>query len=290
MRLNIASPHEFSNWPSPAGEVRLAPGEVHIWWVGLRVQGAALCACWDSLPEEEARQASNYRFAKDLREFVVRRAVLRQLLAGYSGRRAAELLFDFRAGGKPALRNMEDLHFTMSHASDLAVLAIARNPVGIDLEHVQKDLFGQTPFGQALIEQCLSDREQCYVRALPAGERNRALYRCWTRKEAVLKAVGTGLLYPPQQLSVIGETKRTCGVSLFNRNWLIRQVAAPRGYVAALAMEEPTRRIACRSRKFPANTFFGHRKIRDSARLPTTLEPRQIPEAPVVSGRQEFWR
>ena len=140
-RLNIVPPQKVGECPEAANEVRLAPGQVHIWWMGLRVEGAALCACWDSLPAHEARQASNYRFAKDCREFVVRRAALRQILAQYSGRPAAELLLDFGAGGKPVLRNVEGLHFSMSHASDLAVLAIARHPVGVDLEHVQKDLF-----------------------------------------------------------------------------------------------------------------------------------------------------
>jgi 4'-phosphopantetheinyl transferase len=281
MRLSIVSPQEINECPRAANEVPLAPGQVHIWWTGLRVEGAALCACWDSLPADEARQASNYRFAKDCREFVVRRAVLRQVLGRYSGRRAAELLFDFRAGGKPVLRNVEGLHFSMSHASDLAVLAVARNPVGIDLEHVQEDLFGQSPFGgalfgEALIEQCLSHREQSYVRGLPAEQRNKALYRCWTRKEAVLKALGTGLLYPPQQVNVIAGTKRTCVIRLFSRDWLIRQVAAPRGYAAAMAIEEPHCRVACRSRKFPVNTFFGRRSVRDSARMATILEPQQI--------------
>lgn len=279
-RLNTVSPQNVDESSRLANEVRLAPGQVHIWWMGLRVEGAALCACWDSLPAQEARQASTYRFAKDCREFVVRRAVLRQILGQYSGRPAAELLLDFGAG-KPVVKNVEDLHFSMSHASDLAVVAVARHPVGIDLEHVQKDLFGtsflgRALFGEALIEQCLSNRERCYVRALPAEQRNQALYRCWTRKEAVLKALGTGLLYPPQQVNVIAGTKRTCVIRLFSRDWLIRQVAAPRGYAAALAIEESHCRIACRSRKLSVNEFFARRSMRDSAPLATMLEPQQI--------------
>lgn len=200
---------------------------------------------------------------------------MRQILRQYSGGPAAELLLDFGAG-KPVVKNVEGLHFSMSHASDLAVVAIARHPVGIDLEHVHKDLFGQSLFGEALIEQCLSDREQRYVRALPAEQRNQALYRCWTRKEAVLKALGTGLLYPPQQVNVIAGAKRTCVIRLFSRDWLIRQVAAPRGYAAALAIEGPHCRIACHSRKFPVDTFFDRRSIRDSAPTAAMLEPQQI--------------
>lgn len=277
MRLSIVPSPERS---APS-EVRLPPGEVHIWWAGLRVEGAALCACWDSLPSEEARQASKHRFAKDCREFVVRRAVLRQLLARYSRQRAAELHFGFGRDGKPVLRNVEGLHFSMSHACGVAVVAIARHPVGIDLEHVQKDLFGPSScgralFGEALVEQCLSDREQSYVRGLPAEQRNQALYRCWTRKEAVLKALGTGLLYPPQQVNVIAGTKKTCAIRLFGRDWLVRQVAAPRGYAAAVAIEDSHCRVVCRSRKFPVETFFGGRRNRNSTSMAMRLEPQQI--------------
>lgn len=281
MRLSIVPPQRPNERLTAANDFRLPPGEVHLWWTGLRVEGAALCACWDCLPSDEARQASKHRYAKDCREFVVRRAVLRQLLARYSGQRAAELLFGFGSDGKPVLRNVEDLHFSMSHACGIAVTAIARRPVGIDLEHVQKDLFGPSSlgralFGEALIEQCLSGREQSYVRGLPAEQRNRALYRCWTRKEAVLKALGTGLLYPPQQVNVVAGTKRTCVIRLFGRDWLVRQVAAPRGYAAAVAIEEPHGRVVCRSRKFPVETFFGGRSNRNSTSMAMTLEPQQI--------------
>ena len=267
MRLSIVPQQKRDEC---AGTVRLAPGEVHIWWAGLRVEGAELCACWDSLAPDEARQASRYRFPQACREFVARRAVLRQLLAQYSGRAAAELRFDLRADGKPVLKNEEGLHFSMSHSSGLAVVAVAHKPVGIDLEHVQ------ALFGEALMEQCLSDREQCYVRALPAEQRNLALYRCWTRKEAVLKALGTGLLYPPQQVNVIAGTKKTCVVRLFSREWLVRQVAAPRGYAAAVAIEEPHGRLVCRSRKFPVETFFGRRSVRNSTPVARSFEPQQI--------------
>ena len=84
--------------------LRLSPGEVHVWRVGLQIEGLALCACWDLLSPEETRVASSHRFVKEMREFVITRAVLRQMLARYTGQSAADLRFAFNPCGKPYFR------------------------------------------------------------------------------------------------------------------------------------------------------------------------------------------
>jgi 4'-phosphopantetheinyl transferase len=287
MRLNPnAVPQQaMKPWQSVAGEVRLPPHEVHIWSAGLHVEGAALCACWDLLSPEEARRASSYRFAKDRREFVITRAVLRQILAHYTGESSADLCFDSSSSGKPVLRGREGLHFSVSHSADLALLAVARNPVGIDLEHTHSGTLWQTAVGHYL-----SPREQSYVQALPVAARTAALYRCWTRKEAVLKALGTGLLYPPQQVRVLPESKRSCVLGLLGRRWVVRQVPAPRGYTAAVAIEGPGRRIQSRRWKFPVTTFFRPRLTdRDSASFPA-VHSTPLPVLSIELGAQGSWR
>jgi 4'-phosphopantetheinyl transferase len=282
---NIVPQQAMTQWPGVADEVRLPPHEVHIWSAGLHLEGAALCACWDLLSREETRRASTYRFAKDRREFVVTRAVLRQILADYTDQPAAALCFDSSSSGKPVLRGRQDLHFSVSHSSDLALFAVARKPVGIDVEHRHSGMLWQTA-----VAHYLSPREQSYVQALPVAARTVALYRCWTRKEAVLKAFGTGLLYPPQQVSVLPESKKPSVVSLLGRNWVVRQVPAPRGYAAAVAIEESSQRIKWRRWKFPVTTLFRQRRTDcDSAKSPAA----NLTHLPVLSielGAQGSWR
>jgi|SRR5229473_5676659 4'-phosphopantetheinyl transferase len=238
MRLKIIPQRALTQWRGAAETICLPFDEVHIWSAGLRVGGAALCTCWDLLSPEEKRVALGYRFAKDRREFVVTRALLRQILARYAGRATAELYFDFNSGGKPVLRGAESLHFSVSHSQDLALLAIARSQVGIDVECVQTIVPRQ-----AVIEQYLARPEWSHLQALPPKARAVALCRCWTQKEAVLKALGVGLLYPPRYVNVLADGGKSHVVRALGSNWLVRRVDAPVGYAAAVAIEQPNCRV-----------------------------------------------
>jgi 4'-phosphopantetheinyl transferase len=240
MRLKITPQRALTQWRTEE-KICLPVDEVHIWLAGLRVGGAALCTCWDLLSQEEMRVALGHRFAKDCREFIVTRALLRQILARYAGRATADLCFDSDSSGKPVLRGTQSLHFSVSHSRDLALLAIAHRQVGIDVEYIQTIVLQQ-----ALIEQYLARPEQSHLQALPAEARAVALYRCWTQKEAVLKALGVGLLYPPRHVNVLADGRKSHVVSALGRNWLVREIAAPIGYAAAVAIEQPNYRLRWR--------------------------------------------
>jgi 4'-phosphopantetheinyl transferase len=128
----------------------------------------------------------------------------------------------------------QGLHFSVSHSRDQVFLAIAHSQVGIDVEYAQTSVLRKS-----VIEQCLARPERSHLQALPAKARAVALYRCWTQKEAVLKALGVGLLYLPRNLNVLAGGRKSHVVSALGRNWLVRQVAAPVGYAAAVAIEQP---------------------------------------------------
>jgi 4'-phosphopantetheinyl transferase len=252
--MRLRTPQEASPSRRAAADgLQLPLDEVHTWRVGLQMESSALWACWDLLSPEETRIASSYRFVKDLREFVVTRAVLRQVLARYTGQSPADLRFESSSAGKPVLRGAQSPHFSVSHCADLALIAVARVRIGIDVEHVRPGNFWQKVIGQ-----CLSTRERAYLEALPAKWRTMALYRLWTRKEAVLKAVGTGLLHPPHEVSVLPENKEPSVVSLLGRDWFIRQVPAPRRYAAAAAIEAPTFKVKWRQHNFPVSALLGN--------------------------------
>ena len=219
----------------------LSPEEVHIWWIDLNLRGATVCACWDLLSPEEKQTSLRYRFAKDRREFVGRRAMLRQVVAQYCDGLAVDLCFDTDFNGKPILRGMPALHFNLSHSRHYALLAIARRAVGIDLEFMQPNCMRQS-----VIEQFLSTSEYSQLEVLPAKERCEALFRCWTRKEAVLKATGLGLLYPARQLSVPSGTETAQVVRVLGREWFVWQVATREVYAAAAAIEKSRGKLQCR--------------------------------------------
>jgi 4'-phosphopantetheinyl transferase len=154
-------------------------------------------------PAEQAR-ALRFRQAADRRRHVVARATVKTLLTDRLARKdrgqtsISDLQFDIGPHGKPALpagsvdaSTAAPLHFNLSHSGDLALIAIAPVPVGIDLER------DAPPDADALARTWFTPAEQ--VR-LQRGEAD--FLTLWTAREAVLKAAGTGLSADPLAFSV----------------------------------------------------------------------------------------
>lgn len=164
----------------------------------------------DELPEADAaaclsdgerQRAARYRFAPHRRRFVVARARLRELLGARLGVPPEAVELAYGRHGKPALAPRfarAGWHFNVSHSDELAVYALSRGPeVGVDVEAVRP-----FPAMDRAAEQCFSPRELDAYRALGARERPLGFFRGWTRKEALLKALGLGLAAPPRPLDV----------------------------------------------------------------------------------------
>lgn len=88
--------------------------------------------------------------------------------------------------GKPFLRDPYGLHFNCAHAGGWALCALARHPVGADIERST----GRPDY--TVLSVCHPD-EARFVMSFEEPARTAAFYRFWTRKEAYLKALGTGL-------------------------------------------------------------------------------------------------
>jgi phosphopantetheine--protein transferase-like protein len=105
---------------------------------------------------------------------------------------------------------------------------------------------------QAVVEQFLSPSEWSQLQRLPSNASSAALFR-WTRKEAVLKAAGVGLLYPVRHLDVLVKSESAQIVSLMGRKWLLWQVDAPKLYAAAAAIEQSKGEFAVSSMEVRGN-------------------------------------
>jgi 4'-phosphopantetheinyl transferase len=144
-----------------------------------------------------------------------------------------------RGGEKPRLRDAGDLRFNMSHAEDLCLVAVARGrEVGVDLEAVR-------PLGDlaVLAETCFSPMELEALLAVPESGRVHAFYSGWTRKEAVLKALGDGLARPLDSFDVTlapGEPARLLQVDgdpTASARYELHALEPWPGFVGALAVE-----------------------------------------------------
>ena len=162
----------------------LRAGEVHVWTVTLsEVRGAVEC-----LSADERARHDRYHYAVHAQRFAARRAALRSVLGGYAGCDPSDIAFDTGVAGKPALVGAGPV-FNASSSGDIALIAVAQAGVlGVDVE-AGRDVKD----ADAIAERFFTPGECAALRQQPRADRLAAFYRLWTSKEALLKAVGTGL-------------------------------------------------------------------------------------------------
>jgi 4'-phosphopantetheinyl transferase len=119
--------------------------------------------------------------------FLRGRTMLRVMLAKHLGGKPNDIPLTVNAHGKPVLAD-HSLHFNVTHTEGLLAFVVGHSPVGIDAERTQtnRDLAG-------LVNRYFSTAEQAQFASLPAELQVAAFLRGWTCKEALLKAIGTGM-------------------------------------------------------------------------------------------------
>lgn len=181
--------------PAPDALEPLWCDGVALWLVRLhhRPSEAALAA----LSVGERERAARFVFEADLRRYVAARAALRDRLGRHLGCSPHDLAFHVGPHGKPRLEE-GTLHFNLSHSGDLALIgACDDTEIGVDIE-------AWRTVGDALelAESVFGPQERSALAGLAGAERDLAFLRGWTRKEACLKALGTGLSLSPQTFEV----------------------------------------------------------------------------------------
>lgn len=180
----------------PCGAIDLPDGEVHIWRIALQQPAPVLGELRELLSGDECERAAHFRFEVHRRRFIVARGALRRILARYLRIDPGKLVFEYEAYGKPvpaAAQNVSGVHFNLSHADELAVCVVVRNRrAGIDIESTSRRMRD----ADKIARRFFSATESAAFLALPRQEKQQAFFRCWTRKEAFIKAIGEGLTHP----------------------------------------------------------------------------------------------
>jgi len=223
--------------------------EVHVWRAASDLMAGRLEDLSQSLSADERTRAGRFAFRRDRDRFIVRRGLLRAILARYLAVDPARLQFDYGASGKPALAwQGAGIRFNLSHSAGLVLYAVARGrEVGVDVEQIR------TAIAQERVpEHFFSPREVAALRALPVDAQPEAFFACWTRKEAYVKARGEGLglgldrfevsLVPGEPAALLHTADDADEAS----RWSLQAWAPARGYVAALAVEGQACRLTCR--------------------------------------------
>jgi 4'-phosphopantetheinyl transferase len=205
--------------------------EVHIWHG--QVTGEPAGADFAVLSAAEQARAARFARPGDRARFVAAHAAQRRLLARYLGTDPAAIRFGrspcCKCGsgehGRPAVEwPAAGLSHNLSRSGQHWLLAVAAGgPVGVDIE-CHRDIDHDR-----MAEACLTGSEQLYLRGQRAEQRRQVFFRCWTRKEAVLKACGVGLaakltsleVYPAQAGAVeVHHSSGSCPDT-----WLVQDMA-----------------------------------------------------------------
>ncbi|MBB71270.1 MAG: 4'-phosphopantetheinyl transferase [Legionellales bacterium] len=149
------------------------------------------------LASDEQHRARRFKFPIHRRRFIIARAQLRQLLGEQLGIAPEAVEFKYGEHGKPSVSGVE-LQFNLSHTEDIAVIALhPHNPIGVDIENWQREVEYDD-----LSKRYFTENETNKLASLSGDDKAKAFFRCWTRKEALLKALGAGLTFPLNQCEV----------------------------------------------------------------------------------------
>ena len=178
-------------WPVATPSGNWDGGDVQVWRASLRQPAERLAELSAHLSADEWERAARFRFPEHGNRFIAGRGLLRELLAAYLDRPAGALRFAQGKHGKPVLAGAEagaGLCFNLSPSEEGVLYAVARRAVGADLE-----CHGRSVRYEAIIDRICTSGELACFQAQPAERRREAFFGCWTRKEAIAKALGGGL-------------------------------------------------------------------------------------------------
>jgi 4'-phosphopantetheinyl transferase len=222
--------------------------DVHVWRLPLIAAQLVVQSYADLLSDDEQQRARRFKADVDRQRFILTRGALRILLGRYLGMQPTQIKFAYGAYGKPQLDGPDSngLQFNVSHSHQWALVAVVRDrPIGVDVECYRTivDL-------DALAARFLTPNEYRAIASLPIAEKQAAFFCGWSRKEAVLKAIGRGLadlsrvevtMLPDEAARVIRQDNGFQSYDCEHRlngaiaNWWLSDLCIEPGYMSAVA-------------------------------------------------------
>jgi 4'-phosphopantetheinyl transferase len=229
-------PNRFLVRSNPSSSFLLRENEVHIWSVQINGESISQQGCEDLLSSLEQDRASKFKFETDRRRYVITHAALRTILSVYVNSPARELQFASGPYGKPKLapiHGKKKFEFNLSHSHEMALVAVTRGrEIGVDVEWVRENF----AFDE-VAQRFFTTREVAALHALPLHLQREAFYKCWTSKEAFLKAKGTGLSGKLEEVEIILTAEEGVRVNGTVPNRSLIELIVEGGYVAALVVD-----------------------------------------------------
>lgn len=218
--------------------LKVGRGVIDIWSWSLDRSIPEVARLWDTLSLDETMRAAGFVRERDAMRFSAGRGMMRRILGHYLATSASAVTLIANPHGKPQICPSMglSLQFNLSHSNNRAVLAVCDVfPVGIDIEEIR-------PIEEDVASHFFSRKECMALNALPPENYMDAFYRCWTRKEAFVKAHGAGLLLPLDSFDVSisaaapPRLERLEGDNMASERWTLFNIDTPQGFAGAIAV------------------------------------------------------
>ena len=210
-------------------------GMVDVWWFDTRAVTVGPPGLAD-LDRGERDRAEAFVFPADRHRYQVAHLMLRRVLASYTGTAPGRLVLGRApcphcgaAAGKPVLLPQPPPgavpSFSLTHSGDVVAIAVAGRPVGVDVERDPASCV-------CSLAGALHPADAARLAGLAGRDRHEAIIACWVRAEAALKCTGQGIGH-----GLGGFPVGPAGAAdLAVNGCTVRQLAAPPGYQAAVAV------------------------------------------------------
>lgn len=215
----------------PGGPHRIAARDVELWLAPTDVDDERLASLLMALDDGTLARASRFRQYQDRRQHMVAHAVLRTVLGAHLDVSPASIEIDVGANGKPRMAGPSPTpYFNISHTAGWTAVAISPSfELGVDVERYSTD-----PSLRQVAEEVFTEAERAML-----GTRNwgGSFHTIWTRKEAVVKALGSGLQAPLASLDVSSGHVASLAPSVAGGPaWVLRDLGLPTGLAGAIAI------------------------------------------------------
>ncbi len=215
--------------------------------VALGLDPRRLARCTALLDEDETRRAARFLRQADRDRFITSHAALRVVLGHVLDLPPGELRFGREETGRPHLSAPSDsgLDFNLSHSGEIALIGLTREGrIGVDVE-IRRPL----PDALRIARGHFAPDEARALATLLISEQEAAFFGLWTRKEAVVKALGAGLSRPLSSFSVTvpPQLPQMLRMAEGTRSWSLASLGLGPDVFATAAITAPGLAIAHRT-------------------------------------------
>jgi len=222
--------------------MQLNANDIHIWTQNIHeLTSQVFIELENYLSSSEKTRASRFLHEADRKRFAIAYGMLRKILGDHFQIDPKSFTFQTTEHEKPYLESHQ-IEFNLSHSGDFVVWAFSLHPVGIDVEYMNRKVEILD-----LAKRFFAQEEYEVIQKLPKLEQQGAFYRCWTRKEAFIKASGEGLSYPLSEFVVelAANLRSNClksihGCESLASDWFLTAFDLPDDYEGAVAIKNPT--------------------------------------------------